>query len=196
MIDFKFIAELEGNSLVGYVPDPENSNSGVTIAAGFDLGCRTRTELRKFNEMIDERDGCGLGDRLSGYALRQGVDAKDFLDNNPLDVTAEEAECINRYSHKEARRRLICEQWPSKDFIESTGDFSLVSWSELSSECKTIIASVSFQYGSLESKCPNFWRQVTTGDWEGALSNLRNFGDRYPTRRNKEADLLESWLRR
>ncbi|MCZ6804491.1 MAG: pesticin C-terminus-like muramidase [Proteobacteria bacterium] len=59
---------------------------------------------------------------------------------------------------------------------------------------QTVVASVAFQYGDLESRTPNYWQQVTTGDWPAALYNLRNFGDRYPTRRNKEADLLESWL--
>jgi type VI secretion system secreted protein VgrG len=38
MIDFSFIGQLEGNKTEGYVPDPENSNSGVTIASGFDIG--------------------------------------------------------------------------------------------------------------------------------------------------------------
>ena len=40
MIDFTFIEKLEGYRLEGYVPDAENSQSGVTIASGFDLGQR------------------------------------------------------------------------------------------------------------------------------------------------------------
>ena len=62
---------------------------------------------------------------------------------------------------------------------------------DLSDECQTVVASVAFQYGRLEVATPNFWRQVTTGYWLAALENLRDFGDRYPTRRNKEADLLQ-----
>ncbi len=38
MIDFKFIEKLEGSARKGYVPDPDNSKSGVTIACGFDIG--------------------------------------------------------------------------------------------------------------------------------------------------------------
>jgi GH24 family phage-related lysozyme (muramidase) len=53
-----------------------------------------------------------------------------------------------------------------------------------------VVASVAFQYGDLSRRTPNFWRQVTSGDWDAALNNLRHFGDKYPTRRNKEADLL------
>ena len=56
----------------------------------------------------------------------------------------------------------------------------------------TVIASVAFQYGKLEKETPNFWRQVTNDDWGAAVKNLRNFGDRTPTRRNKEANYFEA----
>ena len=38
LIDFDFIKDREGFETKGYVPDPEGSQSGVTIASGFDLG--------------------------------------------------------------------------------------------------------------------------------------------------------------
>ena len=49
-----------------------------------------------------------------------------------------------------------------------------------------------FQYGfeKPEVKVKNFWTQVTSGQWDKALSNLRDFKDDYGTRRNSEADLL------
>ena len=37
-IDRDFIREMEGSSLTGYVPLVKTTNSGVTIAHGFDLG--------------------------------------------------------------------------------------------------------------------------------------------------------------
>jgi GH24 family phage-related lysozyme (muramidase) len=56
---------------------------------------------------------------------------------------------------------------------------------------QTVIASVAYQYGvGLDERTPNFWRQVTTGDWAGAIANLCSFGDDFSTRRNKEADYL------
>lgn len=45
MINYGFIQTLEGNSNIGYVPDPEHSKSGVTIASGFDLGARRLSDL-------------------------------------------------------------------------------------------------------------------------------------------------------
>ena len=57
---------------------------------------------------------------------------------------------------------------------------------------QTVLASVAFQYGSnLKSKTKNFWKQVTSGDWDSAIKNLENFGDKYSSRRNREADLLK-----
>jgi GH24 family phage-related lysozyme (muramidase) len=53
---------------------------------------------------------------------------------------------------------------------------------------------VAFQYGDLASRTPNFWRQVVAHDWSAACANLANFGDRYPTRRKQEAQLLGSLL--
>ncbi|WP_241906563.1 pesticin C-terminus-like muramidase, partial [Vibrio lentus] len=46
-IDHEFIGLLEGSKKNGYVPMPEKSNSGVTIAVGFDLGARNIDDLRR-----------------------------------------------------------------------------------------------------------------------------------------------------
>ena len=39
-INWDFILEQEGFETTGYVPDADNSKSGVTIASGLDLGAR------------------------------------------------------------------------------------------------------------------------------------------------------------
>jgi len=54
-IDFDFILKQEGFETQGYVPDAENSNSGVTIASGFDLGARTIEDLKGLPETIVEK---------------------------------------------------------------------------------------------------------------------------------------------
>ena len=173
MINFEFIQDLEGNSLVGYVPDLENSNSGVTIASGFDLGQRSNV-----NGLPAQ-----LAEKLKRYVGFKGQDAQLVLSMEQLVVTEQEATVINKYAHDESEGRLV-------EAFEKEG----LDFYELPDECQTVIASVAFQYGNLEIKTPNFWQQVTSCDWPSALENLRNFGDRYTTRRNKEADYLESWL--
>lgn len=179
MINFEFIQELEGNSCTGYVPDIENSNSGVTIGCGFDLGARSKDEIRSAFET-------SLADKLLPYATLKKHDAQQALDIQPLTLDEEDVAEINKFGKQQAIDRLV-EQWNSEPGIE-------VEFYALPESCQTVVASVAFQYGTLKTRTPNFWRQVTSGDWHSALGNLRGFGDRYPSRRNKEADLLESWL--
>ena len=174
MIDYAFIAELEGNSTTGYVPNPETSISGVTIASGFDLGQRDDDELDKAFEPT-------LAVKLKPYTGMIKAEAVACLQANPLQVSEAEAETINRYAHSQAEQS-IRNQWQNSDAINP--------FDALPDQCQTVVASVSFQYGNLASRTPNFWRQVTAEDWDGAEANLRNFGDAYGTRRNKEADLL------
>lgn len=49
-IDYKFISDLEGGrKITGYVLAIKNSNSGVAIATGFDLGQRNENDLKSLN---------------------------------------------------------------------------------------------------------------------------------------------------
>jgi len=43
----------------------------------------------------------------------------------------------------------------------------------------------------LNSATPNFWKAVSSQDWDESIILLKKFGDSYPTRRKKEATLLE-----
>lgn len=176
MIDFKFIGKLEGCESNGYVPDPEGSQSGVTIASGFDIGQREEGEIR-------DAFSAELAEKLIPYVGMKKQQAYEFLQSNPLQVTDDEVEAINRYSHGQAERNLR-QQWQQSDPAQDFDD--------LDEACQTVVASVAFQYGNLAKRTPNFWKQVTQGDWSAAIANLRNFGDKYATRRNQEADLLES----
>ncbi|NVB40517.1 hypothetical protein G6O69_21935 [Pseudenhygromyxa sp. WMMC2535] len=173
-IDWHFIHELEGSVLQANVPDAANSMSGATVGSGFDLGARNVSDLR----------GLGLSEtlieRFTPYLGKQGMVAKNFLDANPLTITAAEAEQINEAAKKQATSSLI----------SAYNNASTMKFGCLDPKWQTVIASVTFQYGSLAGRTPNFWKQVTTQDWAGATSNLRNFGDSYTTRRNKEANYV------
>lgn len=171
-IDWNFIQKQEGNNLVGSVPDADNSKSGVTIASGFDLGARSEDDLSGLPDDI-----IALLKPFLGF---KGAKAKEIAKN--LKVSKEQADIINKFSHKEAYDNL------SAKWEKATGS----SFADLPTSKATVIASVAFQYGDLESRTPNFWNQVTSDDWDGAVSNLRNFGDRYSSRRNREADFYES----
>ncbi len=73
-IDHEFIGELEGSRKKGYVPDPKNSKSGVTIATGFDLGARNIVDLRKLELPSD------LITKLTPYLGMKKFEAESFFE--------------------------------------------------------------------------------------------------------------------
>lgn len=169
-IDWDFILKLEGSKLVGYVPNYEDSKSGVTIASGFDLGAR------------NERDLIGLPKnlikKLTPYLELKGIEAHQIANN--LVINDNEMKIINNFAKNKTMSRL------KNRYSEATNR----NFDDLPMHKATTIASVAFQYGNLESETPNFWKQVTTDDWDGATKNLQDFKDAYTTRRNTEADYL------
>ena len=179
MIDFNFISKLEGGRrTTGYVPNPEGSRSGVTIGTGIDLGQMGESDLAQFDFPYD------LKDKLRPYLGKIKFEAVDLLNSMTLQVTDAEAELID----KEVKSRFV------RDLERKFNDAATIRFDELPDGVQTVIASVAFQYGDLRRRTPNFWRQITTGDWQGAYRNLRDFGDDYSRRRNQEADLLKSSL--
>src|SRR5207247_556363 len=64
-------------------------------------------------------------------------------------------------------------------------------------DLQTVIADVGYQYGpNLASATPKFWTQVIRQQWTDAIDSLRNFGDNYQPRRDREADLLQNDVHR
>ncbi len=168
-IDWNFISEREGSRILsGYVPDAKGSKSGVTIATGFDLGARNLADLKGLPKAII--------DKLKPYLGIKGAQAQEVAKD--LSITDAEAQTIDEFSKTEAVDKLKA-KWQA-----ATGE----SFDDLPKHKATVVASVAFQYGDLESQTPNFWRQITKDDWNAAEKNLRNFGDNYSTRRNLEAD--------
>jgi hypothetical protein len=179
-VDHTFISDREGGQkLDGYVPNAGGSMSGVTVGTGIDLGQRSAAEINALP--ISD----ALKTKLAPYAGLTGQAAVDYLTEHPLNLTQEEADDLD-----DAVRGPLLE-----DLIRRYNEDSAVPFCELPPEAQTVIASVGYQYGAnLEAEAPNFWRQVTSQQWQQAIDNLRNFGDDYPTRRGLEADLLENVL--
>jgi len=185
-IDFEFIARIESNTCWGYVPDPDDSKSGVTIACGFDLGQRSVKELLNTNFYKHVKGDTAainqkLVDKLAQYAGLKGEEAFKFLKQNPLKITEEENEAITKTAKLNMLQRLT-DKWQSSD--------PLCNFWDLPEGWQTVIYSVFYQYGDLEKRTPNFWRQALNDDFVGAVCNLLDFGDRYQTRRQAEAVVL------
>lgn len=178
-IDYKFLSELEGGSQIrGYVPAAGVSKSGVTIATGFDLGQRDEKDLKRL------KLNPTLITKLKPYLGLKSKDAQAKLKSTPLLITANQASDIDK-----AVKSAHIAQLRTKYDAAKTGT---KKFDELPSAAQTVIASVSFQYGvGLNTRAPKFWKAVTSQNWQETIKVLKSFGDAYPTRRKKEAALLE-----
>lgn len=181
-INYDFIGQLEGGQqLQGYVPAPDQSNSGVTIATGFDLGARNLADLQSLGISGT------LLEQLTPYLGLKKQDAVRALEAMPLKITADDAKVIDRAVKAQSLARL-----------ESSYDAAIASshspFASLPTQIQTVIASVSFQYGDLATSTPTFWKYVTSQDWGKAIAELKDFGDAYGPRRNLEAQLLAQGL--
>ena len=182
-IDWKFIAEQEGEKiLVGYVPLPEKSKSGVTISSGFDLGQHNEFDLKGLKLSAD------LTKKLKPYLLLKKKDAVDFLAKNPLTITQNEADEIDT-----ALKKKLVPQLKNR-YLNSPTNTAKTNFDDLPAQAQTVIASLSFQYGDLNAKRSTFWEAVSKQDWAEAVKVLRGYTD-YKPRRKREADLLEQLVK-
>jgi len=178
-IDWDFIKLREGNKNFGHQP---TANSGITIGMGFDLKEKTESSLKDMGFDPD------LIDKLKPYLGLTGDEAAAVVNDKErnLKLGADDISTINRLSKKHYTADIMdqYERATGKEF-----------W-KLTPEQQTIIMSVGYQYGSfkntdtLKDRPVKFWKKVREDDWEGVVNELQNFGDKYPTRRNKEANYL------
>jgi hypothetical protein len=183
VIDWQLIRDLEGAGiLVGYVPAPDFSESGVTIATGVDLGQRTPAEIDAL------AISTALKIVLKPYAGLRRQAAVDFLAQHPLVINQADSDALDMAVQEE-----IVGQLAVRYDAAVTSTPGLATFTLLSDAKQTVLASVAFQYGpGLDRRCPRFWRAATLQVWTDVISELRNFGDAYTARHNKEADYLES----
>lgn len=181
-VDYSFLTEVEGFESTGYIPKKGGKiigQSGVTIASGLDLGQQSVKGLRDMGIPND------LVKRMEPYIGLKTAAAERKLRERPLSITKEEAQLIN----SKVKPAYVA------DIEARYNAASSFKFSELPREWQTAITSVAFQYGgNLAKRTPNFWKQITSGDWKGAHANLNNFGDQYTTRRKKEAALVKEFL--
>ncbi len=186
-IDWKFISDREGGQqLNGYVPASDKSKSGVTIGTGVDLGARSGSDIDKLDISDD------LKAKLKPYVGKQKSDAQNYLDSHPLTLTDEEASALDKSVKQPILNGLVKDYNSAVDTANTSDGYQRVHFEQLPQSVQTAVVSTSFQYGSLSTATPNYWKQVTEQRWQDASDNLKNFGDAYPTRRKLEAGLLDA----
>jgi hypothetical protein len=173
MIDWGFITELEGRSLTGYWPKGFQA-SGVTVAGGVDLAYLSPAELAALPPDLQAK--------LKPYLGVRGDRAQHLLSGQPLVLTAAEADALEGPKRKSIITSLILH------YFQATG----TPFNNLPDAAQTVLASVAWQYGRPEVRCPAFWKAACAQDWHAVILQLCDFGDAFHTRRCREADYLET----
>lgn len=179
-IDLDFLRQEEGFSLGGIVPmknEKPMENSGPTFGTGIDMTQQTAAGLiaAGVEPTTVEMLGPLLGKGLKGQAALEAIQDHGIILSQPQADQMDRA-VINRDTESLAQQ-----------FTKASGR----EFDDLPREMQTVLASVKHQYGNLPGRTPNFWKQMTKGQHDKALKNLRNFGDDFPSRRNREADLFQ-----
>lgn len=188
LVDWSFVKGLEGNKRTGYVPrDPDKGKqAGVTIGAGVDLGQMSPRDLKNLGLPKE------LESKLTPYVSLVGDAAKSTLKKKPLSLSEIEAAQVT-----DARKRFGVNRLGSK--LATAG----VDFSTLPPEVATAVTSLGWHLGEdLPNAAPRFTEKLAkaqkTGDFAPVVLELRNFGKdhKYMTRRKKEADLIESFIKK
>ena len=121
---------------------------------------------------------------VTPYLPYQGQAAYNFVRKNPLTLTQDQVARMDKVVEDDNNARIAAKY----DAISTVGRFNT-----LPPRTQTAIADVFYQYGTKNpaKAAPNFFSQVTSGDWAGAYKNLQDFGDDYASRRRDEAALLQ-----
>ena len=184
-VNFDFIRKSEGFETEGYVPrsgEQVLDSSGVTIGTGLDLGTKNMDYFKDFENKETLK-------KMEAYFGMQGQEAYDFEQANPLSLSEEETKALDNFVKGRELESI------ENSFLALTGK----ELSSMPPRLQTVIADLQFQYGSNYNRTPKF-RDIIKDIAEDPqdaqsymplMSELRDFGDKYDTRRKREADLIQ-----
>lgn len=181
-IDWSFLELVESKENTAYVPMQDGKpiqESGVTIGTGVDLGQQSEEKFRKLGIPED------IIKKLSPYFKKKKDKAVKALEEyGAVTLTDDEVFAIDKAIKQDTLKET--KRWYNK--TNTVGQ----DWSDLNDRQQTAILSVRYNHGP--KGAPNFYRQVTSGDWSAAIENLRNFykdkDNELWERRVKEAQFL------
>ena len=152
-----------GVRTTGYTLSPTQfPNSGVTIGAGVDLGQQSASGLQ----------GLGVAqsiiDTLNPFFGLKGQDAVNA-------VTAHGAPVLSTTDATTLSDALMNQ---TRTTVQTNFDAASANakFDQLPAEAQTAIVDVAYPSGpNLASSAPNFWSDITTGNWNAAVTELQNW---------------------
>jgi hypothetical protein len=188
-VDYGFISRNEGQQQLkaypsGALANPapatgkdKGANIGVTIATGVDLGSHSVADLKRWGV-----SDAGIANLTPAMGLK-GDAARTFLNNNDATISAVDAQAMDQG----ALNDTISAVQKAYDAANPAAPFSNLTLGQ-----QTAIIDLAYQYGTnLSKNTPNFWGDVTSGNWNAAMNELNHFGDAYSTRRKSEAAFMQ-----
>ena len=184
-VNMEFLRMSEGFETEGYVPrsgEQVLDSSGVTIGTGLDLGTKNMDYFKDFENKETLQ-------KMEAYFGMQGQEAYDFEEANPLSLSEEETKALDNFVKGRELESI------ENSFLALTGK----ELSSMPPRLQTVIADLQFQYGSNYNRTPKF-REIIKDIAEDPqdaqsymplMKELRDFGDKYDTRREREADLIQ-----
>jgi hypothetical protein len=159
------VAHEGGNILTGYVPANQGvpiDNSGVTVGVGVDLGQQSAQGLLAMGVSQN------LVSQLTPYLGQSGAPAQAALLTTPLTLTPAQATELNTAVMSSYFNAAATS-------FNAANNSGFANFAALPGAAQTVIADLWYNMGPLPGSAPNFWNQVTNGQWQGAYSNLMNF---------------------
>lgn len=177
--------------LHGYVPHDgwgnPIANSGVTISTGIDIGQMSITDLMELFRGADVvwED---LIAKLKPYLGKKRTAAMQFLKDNPLTVTKDEASILD-YMMRIRVIEALRKQWFR---------FTNYEFDHLPDQVQTVLFSLAWNLGeNLSIRYPNTWGKFVKGfqasNWTEVYNYLKDFPSLNPElrqRRIEEANVL------
>lgn len=181
--DLAYIRQQEGGlQTTGYALNGNTfPNSGVTIGRGVDLGTKSASQLRSWGV-----SQLGVS-TLTPYLGYKGVAAQQIIAQRGAPViSTPDAIALSDSAEQQIFNAAIT-YFDSKNPI--------TSFMQLPAEAQTVLLDISYNLGSL-SKAPNFTSDAAQGNWNAAVTELRNWTGNSPdplaNRHNADANLLQS----
>ncbi len=175
------VSQFEGGQrLNAYAPPAKGS--GVTVGTGIDLGQRSLSELKQLDLPKT------LIDKVKPYLGKKDLEATEYLNSNPLELTQGEADELDSAIGNDISKKI------SLKYSEDTGQ----DLSALPEEARTVVESLAYNFGpNLDEKLPTLWKHVVNSDWQGVHDFLISTKWKQPElsgRRYQEAALLNPLL--
>jgi hypothetical protein len=128
------------------------ANSGVTIAAGFDIGAHSTTDIKNLF-----KTNLVLQNLYLPYADKHKSDAIEYLDKNPLTITETQGNETNQLIHESQKTSVI----------NKYNTFNpLITFDALPTGVQTSVMSICFQYGANSGHFGKMWKALKHYNWE------------------------------